>query len=73
MNSYYEFNLHHQRQLLETSRREKILQSCSEKRYRSWGIVVSRCGDVLITCGAWMKKVSRSAVNEKSIGIYSRN
>jgi hypothetical protein len=73
MNSYYEFVLLHQHQLLETSRRAKTVQNCREKRYGSWGMVISRCGDLLITCGAWLKKISSSSSNKKSVGIYSRN
>jgi hypothetical protein len=73
MDSYYEFNLYLQHQLLETAWRAKILQDCREKRYKSWKRLFSRCGDMLIICGAWMKRVSRSPVNEKSMGIYSRN
>lgn len=73
MDSYYEFNRYHQHQLQEASQRAKILKNCSEKRPGTWGMLFFRCGDMLITCGAWMKKVSSSPINEKSMEIYSRN
>lgn len=73
MQLYYEFIMEQQEQLITLSDRANYLRRYHEQRSSAWGRFVNWCGDVLIDCGSWMKRVSHSPIDENSVGIYSRN
>lgn len=73
MKLYYEFIVKQQEQLITLSHRAVYLHSYQEKRSNAWGRFVHWCGDVLIDCGSWLKRVSISPKDDNSVGIYSRN
>jgi len=73
MNGYYEYILAQQNQLVKWSHRANYLRSCQEQHHGAWVRIIGRFGDVLISCGAWMKRVSSSPIDDNSVGIYSQN
>ena len=73
MKLYYEFIMEQQEQLITLSYRASYLRRYHEQRSSAWGRVINWCGDALIDCGSWMKRVSSSPIDKNSVGIYSRN
>lgn len=73
MNSYYEYILHRQDQMIQLAQQASSLRRGPAHRFGNWGRFISGCGDLLISCGSWMKKVSNPPINENSVSIYSQN
>ena len=73
MNGYYEYILAQQNQQVKWSHRANYLRSYQEQPNGTWVRIIGRFGDVLISCGAWMKRVSSSPIDDNSVGIYSQN
>jgi hypothetical protein len=73
MDSYYEFIVKQQDQLITLSLRAIYPHSDRKRRVSTWGRFIGRCGDALIDCGSWMKRVSNSPIDENSVGFFTRN
>ena len=73
MNPQYEFISKQQEQLISLAHQTKLLQKRQVRRYGVWGKIIDRFGDVLIDSGSWMKRVSRSPIEDNSVGIYTQN
>ena len=73
MNPHYDLISNQQEQLISLSQRTNNLRNMQDQRNGTWGKVIGGFGDVLIICGSWMKRVSSSPIEEKSVGVYSQN
>ena len=73
MNPQYDFISKQHEQLISLSQRTNSLRNIQEQRNGAWGKVIGRCGDVLIDCGSWMKRVSSSPIEDNSAGVYTQN
>jgi hypothetical protein len=69
MDPRYEFVTSQQNQLITLSYLTRNLRSCSRPNRAVWVQVVGRCGDLLIVCGSWLKRVSHSPIESNSIGL----
>ena len=69
MNSHYEFISKQNNQMLTFSIQARFLRSNPPRRPSVWGLLIGRCGDILIECGFWMKRVSQAGMKENSVGI----
>jgi hypothetical protein len=73
MDSYYDYILSRQDQLLTISQRANSRHRHPGWYTRSWSRIACECGDLLIKAGFWMKRASSAPANDNSLGIYSRN
>ena len=73
MNPHYDFISNQHEQLISLSQHTSKLRNMQDQRNGTWGKVIGGFGDVLISCGSWMKRVSSSPIEENSIGVYTQN
>lgn len=72
MDPRYEFVSRQQNQLITLSYLTRNLRSCRKPNRAVWVQIVGRCGDLLIDCGSWMKRVSHSPIESNSVGLSTQ-
>jgi hypothetical protein len=73
MNPNYEFISNHQEQLLIQSQQNNLIRSSRAHQNGLRGKIFDKLGDALISSGSWLKKISRSPIDDNSVTIYSQN
>jgi len=73
MNLNYEFISNHQEQLLIQSQQNNLIRSSRAHQNGLRGKIFDKLGDALISSGSWLKKISRSPIDDNSVTIYSQN
>ena len=73
MNPQYEFISNHREQLIIQTQQNNLIRS---RRAHQNGLrekIFDKLGDTLISSGSWLKKISRSPIDDNSVTIYSQN
>ena len=73
MDSYYEFILSRQNQLLSFSQHASFPHKYQGWYTKTWSRIAYASGELLIKAGSWMKRASSAPAKDNSLGIYSRN
>ncbi len=73
MNPQYEFITNLQERMLDQARLNFMIRCCRNQQLGLRGIFFDRLGDVMISGGSWLKKLSGSSIDESSVAIYSQN
>lgn len=73
MNPQYDFITDHQEQMIVYAEQNQIIRRSGVNHKGLQSRVFNNLGDVLISTGTWLKKMSRSNVDKNSVVIYSQN
>jgi len=73
MNPQYEFISNHREEMIVQTQLNNLVRSCRVQRHGLRGWMFDKLGDVLISSGSWLKKISRSPIDDNSVTIYSQN
>lgn len=73
MNPKYEFISNHREQLIIQTQQNNLIRSCRARQDGLPGKIFDKLGDALISGGSWLKKISRSPIEDNSVTIYSQN
>ena len=73
MNPKYEFISNHREEMIVQTQLNILVRSCRVQRHGLRGWMFDKLGDVLISSGSWLKKISRSPIDDNSVTIYSQN
>jgi hypothetical protein len=73
MNPQYEFISNQREEMLVQTRLSYSIRNCNAQRHSLRGKIVGKLGDALIASGSWLKKNSRSPMDDNSVTIYSQN
>ncbi len=73
MNPQYEFISNHREQLIIQTQQNNLIRSCRAHQNGLRGKIFDKLGDALISSGSWLKKISRSPIDDNSVTIYSQN
>jgi hypothetical protein len=73
MNPQYDFIMDHQEQMIVYAEQNQLIRRSRINHKGLQSRVFTSLGDVLISAGTWLKKVSRSNVDKNSVVMYSKN
>ena len=73
MNPDYEFLTHQWKQMVSQPRLSLAIEKDRNRKSGIRGKLFYRMGDVMISGGIWLKKLSKSQHNGRSVAIQSRN
>jgi hypothetical protein len=73
MNPKYEFISNHREQLLIQAQQNNLIRNCRADQNGLRGKIFGKLGEALISSGSWLKKISRSPIEDNSVTIYSQN
>jgi len=73
MNPQYEFISNHREEMIVQTRLNNLIRSCRAQQNGLRGKIFDKLGDELISSGSWLKKISRSPIDDNSVTIYSQN
>lgn len=73
MNPQYEFISNHREEMIVQTRLNHLVRSRKAPQKSLRGKIFDKLGDGLIFSGSWLKKISRSAIEDNSVTIYSQN
>ena len=73
MNPHYEFLDAHREQMIVQTKLNQMVRGRANSQSGMRGKIFDRLGDVLISSGSWLKKTSRSPVDETSVTFYPQN
>jgi hypothetical protein len=73
MNPQYEFISNHREEMIVQTQLNNLVRSCRDQRHDFRGWIFDKLGDALISSGSWLKKISRSSIEDNSVTIYSQN
>lgn len=73
MNPKYEFISNHREQLIIQTQQINLIRNCRDHQNGLPGKIFDKLGDALISSGSWLKKISRSPIDDNSVTIYSQN
>jgi len=73
MNPKYDFITDLQEQMIVYAEQNQFIRRSGVNQKGMRSRVCDNLGDVLISTGSWLKKVSRSNADKNSVAIYSQN
>ncbi len=73
MYPYYEFMTAYRERMIERTQLNQLLNSSRTRKPGLKAKVYVTVGDGLISCGKWIKNLSLTTVDKKSISNYSQN
>lgn len=73
MNPHYEFISNHLEEMVLQAKNDAALKHSRTHPYGLLGKTAARLGDALIKCGSWLKKQSRTPVENTTMRIYTQH
>ena len=73
MNPQYEFISNHREEMIVQTRLNNLIRSFRAQQNGLRGKIFGKLSDALISSGSWLKKISRSPIDDNSVTIYSQN
>lgn len=73
MDFQYEFISNLREQMIVQTRLNYLIRSRRAQQKGLRGKIFDKLGDALIFSGSWLKKISRSPIDDNSVKIYSQN
>ena len=73
MNPNYEFISNHREEMIIQTQQNNLIRSRRAHQIGLPGKIFDKLGDALITSGSWLKKISRSPIEDNSVTIFLQN
>ena len=73
MNPQYEFISNHREEMIVQTRLNNLIRNRRAQQNGLRGKIFDKLDDALIASGSWLKKISRSPIDDNSVTIYSQN